>query len=160
MPLSYNYDQVTVKAAEMVRDMIPDGEFDSQVLWHDPDPVLGLPARNWSTEELKPIVDATSMSCIYDDTPTFYLFVKSNDPDDNELGWGMIWIDYPELRLHRNDNHPCIIVKWPNGQNRLLVTATHGKITKWEEFDDGGFVEVSEVYFPYADDRVVGIRCR
>ncbi len=72
----------------------------------------------------------------------------------------MIWIDYPELRLHRNDNHPCIIVKWPNGQNRLLVTATHGKITKWEEFDDGGFVEVSEVCFPYADDRVVGIRCR
>ena len=149
-----------IKVAEILKELIPDGECDSHLLRHDADPTQGLPARNWSTEELKPIVDATSMPCIYDDTPTFYLTAKSCDSDDDELGWGMIWIDCPELRLHRDDNHPCIIVKWPNGHNRLLVTATHGKITKWEEFDDGGFVEISDVYFPFVDDRVVGIRCR
>ncbi len=158
MPMPLTYDQITKTLGWILNDMVPDGTGQSTLLRHDPDPVHMIPARKWSKEELQPIADETSMPCILDDTPTFYLTMKSTDTKDQAFAWVMMWIDIPEYRLHRDDNLPCIIAKWPNGNFRLLVTATHGKITKWEEFDEDGICDVSQAFFPYADDRVVGVR--
>ena len=159
MPSPYNYDHITKVISTMLKGMFPDGICNSELLRHDHESGNRLLSRKWSREELQPIADMTSMPCILDDAPTFYQTVKSGDPTNDEFGCAMIWIDIPEYRLHRDDNHPCIIVKWPNGRNRLLVTATRGKITKWEEFDENGGCEVSEVYFPYLDSITVTICC-
>ncbi len=132
-------------AVDMVKEIYPEGHFTSAQLRSVGDDVKG----SWQLDDqsLRRIGIKLDIPEIGGDCPSFIFASSPTEPaTPGQIGIGMIWLE--QCGLHRDNQRPAVVVQWPNGTYRLLVSAVDNAIYRLEEYDQDGNVVIDEVYMP------------
>lgn len=132
-------------AVDMVKEFYPGGNFTSAQLRSVADDVKG----SWQLDDKSLLTIGFKLDIpeIVGDCPSFIFASSSTQPaTPGQIVIGMIWLE--QCGLHRDNQRPAVVVQWPNGTYRLLVTAVNNAIYRWEEYDQEGNVMIDEVYMP------------